>query len=82
MKHNVSFNKLIRMIRNGKIENNTIIYTRSYNDTLVYDNNSLYFLNCYGEREPINTRHIIFYLSREKYSFKRRKIWLKKKKTL
>ena len=58
-KYNISHIKLLKMIKKGKLKEGTKIYASDFVAPLFYENGTLYFYNCYDEREPLTFKDFI-----------------------
>ena len=57
--YNIAHIKLLKMIKKGKIKEGTKIYVSDSVTPLFYENGTLYFYNCYDEREPLTFKDFI-----------------------
>lgn len=58
-KYNISHIKLLKMIKKGKLKEGAKIYASDFFAPLFYENGTLYFYNCYDEREPLTFKDFI-----------------------
>lgn len=59
MRYNVSHVKLLKLIKKGKIKENTKIYCSVLVCPLLFANGTLNILNCYDELEPLSFKGFI-----------------------
>ena len=55
----ISHIKLLKLIKKGKLKEGTKIHASDFVEPLFYENGTLYFYNCYDEREPLTFKDFI-----------------------
>ena len=70
-KYNISHIKLLKMIKKGKIKENTIIECSDFVEPLIFLRGTLNFLNCYDELEPLTFKGYIENIKYEKFRIRR-----------
>lgn len=81
----ISHMKLLKLIKKGKLKEGTKIYASDFAEPLFYENGTLYFYNCYDEREPLTFKGFIenikyAYFTIENSSKKTQKLFKRKNK--
>jgi hypothetical protein len=73
-KYNIKHEKLIKMIRKNKIKNGTKIYCSDFVSPLYFENDNLFFLNCYDERQFLSFKGFIENIRYAKFKIEKYKL--------
>lgn len=66
-KYDISHVKLLKLIKKGKIKENTKIYASDFVAPLIFKNGTLNILNCYDELKPLTFKEFIENISYAKF---------------